>query len=42
MQHLLMYNQDFLRGGYDTSFVEGHLPEILKILEEAGGRDESI
>lgn len=42
VQHLLMYNQDFLRGGYDTSFVEGHLPEILKILEEAGGRDESI
>lgn len=42
VQHLLMYNQDFLRGGYDTGFLEEHLSEILKIYEEAGGRDESI
>ncbi len=42
IQHLLMYNQDFLRGGYDTGFLEEHLSEILKIYEEAGGRDESI
>lgn len=42
VQHLLMYNQDFLRGGYDTGFLEEHLSEILKIYEEAGGSDESI
>ncbi|WP_425756785.1 acetyl-CoA carboxylase biotin carboxylase subunit [Ihubacter sp. rT4E-8] len=42
VQHLLMYNQDFLRGGYDTGFLETHLPEILNIFKEAGGRDESI
>lgn len=42
VQHLLMYNQDFLRGGYDTGFIQSHLPEILKIYEEAGGRDESV
>lgn len=42
VQHLLMYDQDFLRGGYDTGFMEAHLPEILKLYEEAGGRDESI
>ena len=42
VQHLLMYDQDFLRGGYDTGFIESHLPQILRIFEEAGGRDESI
>lgn len=42
VQHLLMYDQDFLRGGYDTGFMESHLPQILRIFEEAGGRDESI
>ena len=38
VQHLLMYNQAFLRGGYDTGFLERELPGVLKIYEEAGGR----
>lgn len=42
VQHLLMYQQDFLRGGYDTGFIEAHLPELLAIYEAAGGKDESI
>lgn len=42
VQHLLMYNQDFLRGSYDTGFIESHLPEILDIYEAAGGKNESV
>lgn len=42
VQHLLMYNPDFLRGGYDTSFMEHHLDELLEIYEAAGGKDASI
>lgn len=42
VQHLLLYDQEFLRGGYDTGFMENRLPQILTIFEEAGGRDESI
>lgn len=42
VQHLLMCDQEFLRGGYDTGFMENRLPQILTIFEEAGGRDESI
>lgn len=42
IQHLLMYNGDFLRGGYDTSFIENHLTELLKIYEAAGGKNESV
>ena len=42
VQHLLMYQSDFLRGGCDTGFMEHHLKELLNIYEAAGGRDESI
>ena len=42
VQHLLMYNADFLRGGYDTSFIENHLTELLSIYEAAGGKNESL
>ena len=42
VQHLLMYNQDFLRGNYNTSFIDSHLPEILSIYEAAGGKNESV
>ncbi len=42
VQHLLMYQSDFLRGGCDTGFMEHHLEELLNIYEAAGGRDESI
>ena len=37
-----MYNQAFLRGGYDTGFLEKELPEILNIYEEAGGRNDQL
>lgn len=42
VQHLLMYHSDFLRGGYDTGFIENHLHELLDVYEEAGGRNESV
>lgn len=42
VQHLLMYQRDFLRGSYDTGFIEAHLPELLAIYKAAGGKDESI
>ena len=42
VQHLLMYNQAFLRGGYDTGFIEENLQDILDIYEAAGGKNESV
>lgn len=42
VQHLLMFNGDFLRGGYNTSFIEKHLKELLDIYEAAGGKNESV
>lgn len=42
VQHLLMFNQEFLRGGYDTGFIENHLKDILDIYEAAGGKNESV
>lgn len=42
VQHLIMYNQEFLRGGYNTGYIEDQLPEILKIYEKAGGKNESL
>lgn len=42
VQYLLMYNGDFLRGGYDTGFMESHLEELLALYEKAGGRNESV
>lgn len=42
VQHLLMYNEAFLRGGYDTGFIESHLKELLNIYEAAGGKNESL
>lgn len=42
VQHLLMFNQEFLRGGYDTGFIENHLKDILDIYEAAGGKHESV
>ena len=42
IQFLIMYNREFLRGNYDTGFVEKNMAELLKLYEEAGGRDESV
>lgn len=37
-----MYNSDFLRGGYDTGFMDAHLEELLTLYEKAGGKNESV
>ena len=42
VQYLLMYNSDFLRGGYDTGFMDAHLEELLTLYEKAGGKNESV
>ncbi len=42
VQYLLMYNADFLRGGYDTGFMESNLEELLSLYEKAGGKNESV
>ena len=42
VQYLIMYNKDFLRGEYNTGFVEKNLDGILELYEQAGGRDESL
>lgn len=41
IQDLIMYSRDFLRGTYNTGYMEKHLQEILDIYEAAGGRNES-
>ena len=42
IQHLIMYNQEFLRGNYNTGFMDNNLDELLRLYEKAGGKDESI
>ena len=42
VQYLITYNRDFLRGEYDTGFIDKNLDGILKLYEQAGGQDESI
>ena len=42
VQYLITYNRDFLRGEYNTGFIDKNLDNILKLYEEAGGRDESL
>ena len=42
VQYLLMYDSDFIRGKYDTGFMDLHLGKLLSLYEEAGGRDESV
>lgn len=42
IQHLIMYNQEFLRGNYNTGFIDNNLDELLRLYEKAGGKDESI
>ncbi|MEG0924381.1 MAG: acetyl-CoA carboxylase biotin carboxylase subunit [Anaerovoracaceae bacterium] len=37
LQHLLMFNMDFIRGKYNTGFMEKHLKELLEINKTAGG-----
>lgn len=42
IQHLLMYDQDFLRGGCNTGFIENKMAGLLQICKAAGGNNESI
>ena len=37
LSHLIMYDPEFLRGGFDTGFLERRLPELLDIYRKAGG-----
>ena len=39
IQQLILYQHDFLRGGCGTDFMERNLEGLLKIYEEAGGKD---
>ena len=36
IQHLLMYNETFIRGNYDTGFIEANLGVLLEIYKAAG------
>ncbi len=40
--HLIMYDQEFLRGRYDTGYMENRLGELKAIYEAAGGKNESV
>lgn len=40
LQNLIMYNSDFLRGNYDTGFIEKNLKDITDIYMAAGGGNE--
>ena len=40
VQYLLMYNHDFLRGQYDTGFVDKNLSSLFKIYKAAGSINE--
>ena len=31
LAHLIMYDQDFVRGQYDTGFMETHLEKLLEL-----------
>jgi acetyl-CoA carboxylase biotin carboxylase subunit len=42
IQHLIMHHKAFLRGRYDTGFMEQHGQELLDMYEAAGGKYESI
>ena len=42
VQHLILFQQDFLRGNYDTGFLDQNLDSFLKICQDAGGNHESI
>ena len=42
MQHLILYNREFLRGSYDTGFMEKYGNELLELYEAAGGKNESV
>lgn len=41
IQDLIMYNREFLRGNYNTGFIEKNLQDMLDIYEAAGGKNES-
>ena len=42
IQHLILYNREFLRGSYDTGFMEKYGDELLELYEAAGGKNESV
>ena len=42
IHHLILYHKAFLRGKYDTGFMEQFGQELLDMYEAAGGKNESI
>ena len=38
LEHLILYDQDFLRGHYDTGYIDKNLQSMLKVYEAAAGR----
>ncbi len=39
IQHLILYNREFLRGNYDTGFMEKYGAGFLELYEAAGGKE---
>lgn len=39
VQHLILYNREFLRGNYDTGFMEKYGAGFLELYEAAGGKE---
>lgn len=39
LQHLIMFHPEFLKGRYDTSFIENHLDELLQISIEVSKKN---
>ena len=39
LSHMLMYDPVFLRGGFDTGYLERKLPELIGIYRKAGGEN---
>ena len=35
LMHLILYQPDFMKGNYDTGFIEKHLEELTKLHAEA-------
>lgn len=38
--HLILYNREFLRGNYNTGFMQKYGDHLLELYEAAGGREE--
>ncbi len=39
LSYIIMFDPEFMRGGFDTGFLERKMPELLDIYRKAGGED---